>query len=688
MGNVSDFLLYSNLAAQIIGSLNDSFFDSTNSQYAGGTQAAQSCALYQGLVPTNQVSAVANALAASVQQNHNNIDTDILGSKYLLRALCDNGRCDTAFALATQTTFPSWSYQVLSGATTLWETWCGCGSQDSLNHVMFGDISAWFMEYVAGIRPGAPGYKTVIIKPDVMNYLTWAQATRDSAYGMISSAWRVNGLSATLNITIPPGAAATVYLPMLGTTMTNVVILESGTVIWQNGAGANSDPGVAFRDFEGFSPQTYAVWTVASGSYEFAWQTLVRAPDGLVATAGDEQVILNWSTVAGATSYNIKRSTTSGGNYTTIAGVSGTSYTDTGLANGTNYYYVVSAVSAGGESPNSSEASATPVYFANYGFELPSIGSGTYQYNPPGSFWALTGASPNGSGIVANGSGFSNPNAPEGIQAAFVQEHGSVSQALSGFVPRTIYTIAYAAAQRSGANQHGGESWNVTIDGVVIKANTPGGTSYANYDANFTASATAHILAFVGTDLATGDNTVFIDNVKISPPIQPLSASVALTHSSNNTSFNAATTLNLAATVETNGNIINGVQFYANATNLIGLDLSPPYTFIWTNISTGNYAVRARVNFNGNRSADSTAANIVVSNLPPMIQSIGLASGNFYLAGGGQAGQVCVLMTAPTLTPPAFWTPLITNQIDRDGRLAFTNLPTTNSQQFYRISTQ
>ncbi|MBA3569685.1 MAG: fibronectin type III domain-containing protein, partial [Pyrinomonadaceae bacterium] len=63
------------------------------------------------------------------------------------------------------------------------------------------------------------------------------------------------------------------------------------------------------------------------------------------------QVSLSWASSAGATSYNIKRATTSGGPYATIAtGITATSYTDTGLTNGTTYFYVVSAVNANGES--------------------------------------------------------------------------------------------------------------------------------------------------------------------------------------------------------------------------------------------------------------------------------------------------------------------------------------------------
>ena len=65
-------------------------------------------------------------------------------------------------------------------------------------------------------------------------------------------------------------------------------------------------------------------------------------PASLGATAGTGQVTLNWAASSGATGYNVERSTTSGGPYTTVAaGVTGTNYTDTGVANGIPYYYVV-----------------------------------------------------------------------------------------------------------------------------------------------------------------------------------------------------------------------------------------------------------------------------------------------------------------------------------------------------------
>ena len=83
-------------------------------------------------------------------------------------------------------------------------------------------------------------------------------------------------------------------------------------------------------------------------------------PTGFTATAGDTKVGLQWWAATGATSYHLKRSTTSGGPYTQIAAPTYAGYTDVGVKNGTTYFYVVSAVNAGGESGNSAQVSAKP----------------------------------------------------------------------------------------------------------------------------------------------------------------------------------------------------------------------------------------------------------------------------------------------------------------------------------------
>ncbi len=87
------------------------------------------------------------------------------------------------------------------------------------------------------------------------------------------------------------------------------------------------------------------------------------APTGLAVTATDAATILTWNAVSGATSYNVYWSTAAGvttANGTKITGVT-SPYTHSGRTNGTRYYYIVTAMNAGGESGPAGEASALPV---------------------------------------------------------------------------------------------------------------------------------------------------------------------------------------------------------------------------------------------------------------------------------------------------------------------------------------
>jgi fibronectin type 3 domain-containing protein len=85
------------------------------------------------------------------------------------------------------------------------------------------------------------------------------------------------------------------------------------------------------------------------------------APTGLSAILGTNQVTLSWIAASGTTSYGVKRATTSGGPYTTIAtGLTGTTYTDTSITHDTSYYYVVVATNGDGTSPDSAEVAVAP----------------------------------------------------------------------------------------------------------------------------------------------------------------------------------------------------------------------------------------------------------------------------------------------------------------------------------------
>ena len=84
-------------------------------------------------------------------------------------------------------------------------------------------------------------------------------------------------------------------------------------------------------------------------------------PSGLSATVGNGQVALTWSASAGATGYAVSRGASSAGPFASVGETASTSFTDTGVTNGTAYYYVVSASNMAGSSANSAALAATPL---------------------------------------------------------------------------------------------------------------------------------------------------------------------------------------------------------------------------------------------------------------------------------------------------------------------------------------
>lgn len=104
----------------------------------------------------------------------------------------------------------------------------------------------------------------------------------------------------------------------------------------------------------------YAIDTSTAGQVNLVVR--LTAPTNLMATATNLQINLNWNSVAGASGYNLKRGTSQGGPYPTVfSGLTATNYADSAVTNAVNYFYVVSAVGAGGESTNSLETSAAPL---------------------------------------------------------------------------------------------------------------------------------------------------------------------------------------------------------------------------------------------------------------------------------------------------------------------------------------
>ena len=212
-GLTEDATKYADMADKVKVGFNTHFFDPT--KFGEMTQTALSLGIYFDLVPAEHKQAAMAALVANVKsQGH--IDTGIIGAKFILRVLSENGRSDLAYMLVARKEQPGWGWWMEQGATTLWEDWKG---ESSLNHIMFGDVSNWFFQWIAGIGldPNTSAFKHVLIRPQPVGDLTWAKATVNSPYGKISSNWKKEAKGFHLAIEIPANATATVTLPDGGT---------------------------------------------------------------------------------------------------------------------------------------------------------------------------------------------------------------------------------------------------------------------------------------------------------------------------------------------------------------------------------------------------------------------------------------------------------------------------------------
>jgi alpha-L-rhamnosidase len=209
-----DFKSYSALQANIKNAFIQNYLDTTTGNVGIHTAAAQAYALYFNIIPDNSVDEVLQVLLKDIAANNYHITSGIFGTKFLMEMLGKTGNGNIAYMMATQKTFPGWGYMIANGATTLWEHWALSENTYSHNHPMFGSISNWFYSYLAGIRPAddAIGYNKIIIQPETSN-LQWAKATYNSVLGKVSSYWKKNGSTFTLDVTIPVNASATVYLP-------------------------------------------------------------------------------------------------------------------------------------------------------------------------------------------------------------------------------------------------------------------------------------------------------------------------------------------------------------------------------------------------------------------------------------------------------------------------------------------
>ncbi len=241
------------------------------------TQTAHVLALTFGLLPGATGKGISDKLTERIAKNDFRMATGFLGTKPLLPALSASGQNDLACRLFQSRRFPSWGYEVVNGATSVWERWDSYtkehgfngadGTQNaamnSFSHYSFGAVMEWGFRTLAGIDTAGPGFKQIIIRPNPptpgsnpeQKPIDWVKSHYDSIHGRIVSNWRRTDSRFELETTIPANTTATIYLPAKG-----------AEAVTESGKALAKAKGVKLLRLEG----DRVVLAVEAGAYRFA----------------------------------------------------------------------------------------------------------------------------------------------------------------------------------------------------------------------------------------------------------------------------------------------------------------------------------------------------------------------------------------------------------------------------------
>lgn len=157
-------------------------------------------------------------LLNAIRRKDNHLSTGFVGVKFLLPTLCDLGETELAYELITKTSYPSWGYSIVNGATTIWERWNSYTlekgfediSMNSFNHYSLGSCVEWMYEYMLGIKPASPGFSKIHVQPfiDGKRRITSVRGSYDSVSGKIEVQWRFVGSMVEYIIKKPKEIAA------------------------------------------------------------------------------------------------------------------------------------------------------------------------------------------------------------------------------------------------------------------------------------------------------------------------------------------------------------------------------------------------------------------------------------------------------------------------------------------------
>lgn len=236
LGNDDEAAAYSELRDRIAVAFVAEFVDAEG-KVRGDTQTGYLLALAFGLLPEELEEAAVKHLVANLEGRGRSLTTGFVGVALLCPILARYGQLELAYDLLHDDRYPSWGYSIRHGATTIWERWdawteergFGPVAMNSFNHYSLGSIGAWLYSDVAGIdqAPGSIAFRDLVIRPRPGGRLDWVRAGYDTPYGRVSTGWELADGVLRLEVSMPPGANATVHVP----TSEPASVTESGRPI-------------------------------------------------------------------------------------------------------------------------------------------------------------------------------------------------------------------------------------------------------------------------------------------------------------------------------------------------------------------------------------------------------------------------------------------------------------------------
>ncbi len=187
-------------------------FVSDNGKVATGSICSQAAILYFNLVDGKLYKKVFNRLLKELEKVNYNFHFGLMGARYLFDVLSINGRQDIVFKMLSLNTYPSFGYWIKKcNAVTMFEDYEFLNSR---NHYMYGNISAVFYKYFAGIDYHFENDKQYvdITIPNVPQ-LNSASANVKTPNGIIKTAWKKSDGKIKINIKLPPNVHTVITLP-------------------------------------------------------------------------------------------------------------------------------------------------------------------------------------------------------------------------------------------------------------------------------------------------------------------------------------------------------------------------------------------------------------------------------------------------------------------------------------------